>query len=210
MVDERVEDPHPPHKKFHCLRLFSFLRCLESFKGDGSSQGIGTSSSIVEVLDSSKPHETITTAGFAPESAGRLSGDETITQLHEVLEDMTAEEVALIEAIYDEEVRHTDDGIGRLLASLRESGRYEDTWIVVVSDHGEEFLAHGNIGHTITLFEELVKVPLVVRPPAHATGPRRVAAPVTLVSLMPTLLEGIRKEWPAYGQIQPVDSGNNR
>jgi len=129
--------------------------------------------------------------GFAPEAAGRLSGDEAIEDLYEVMEDMTADELALVEAIYDEEIRHTDDGIGRLLEGLRRSGRFDDSWIVVTSDHGEEFMAHGNIGHTITLFEELVKVPLVIRPPAYLESPRAVDAPVSLVSLTPTLLDGL-------------------
>jgi len=129
--------------------------------------------------------------GFAPDSAGRLNGDETIADLYEVMDDMTAAEIALVEAIYDEEIRHTDGGVGRLLQVLRESGRFEDTWIVVLSDHGEEFMEHGNIGHTITLFEELVKVPLVIRPPGHSAGSRSLDAPVSLVSLTPTLLDGL-------------------
>jgi arylsulfatase A-like enzyme len=132
--------------------------------------------------------------GFAAESAGRLSGDEAIEDLYEVMEDITAEELALVEAIYDEEIRHTDNGIGRVLEELRSSGRFDDSWIVVTSDHGEEFMAHGNIGHTITLFEELVKVPLIVRPPAYLESPRVVTEPVSLVSLTPTLLDALGVE----------------
>ena len=68
------------------------------------------------------------------------------------------------------------------------AGRLDDTLLVVTSDHGEEFLEHGNVGHGATPYEEVLRVPLVVRGPGVPAG-RRVAAPVGLVDLAPTLLD---------------------
>lgn len=132
------------------------------------------------------PHEEV---DFAPPRVGRLDGTETIKRLRAMSGDLTPEEVAFIRALYDEEIRHTDDGIGRLLARLGELELDDDTWVIVAADHGEEFLTHGWLGHTRTLYEELVRVPLIVRPPGGLAQPRVLLRPVTLASLPATLLE---------------------
>jgi arylsulfatase A-like enzyme len=102
---------------------------------------------------------------------------------------MTDDEVALLVDLYDEEIRFTDAGIGRLLNHLRELGLYDDTLIVLTADHGEEFLEHGWIGHTQNLYEAVVRVPLIICEPGLPHGPRVVAKPVSLVSLVATILE---------------------
>ena len=127
--------------------------------------------------------------GFAPPSAGRLRGNESIAKLREMRADLSQEEIQFIQDLYDEEIRFTDAGIGRLLATLKREGVYDDTLIVFVADHGEEFMAHGWIGHTRTLYDELVKVPLIVHPPRYRGGGRVVKEPVSLVSLTPTILD---------------------
>ena len=60
---------------------------------------------------------------------------------------------------------------------------------VLAGDHGEEFLDHGSLGHGMTLYEEIVRVPLIFRAPGSAGAPRTVDSPVSLVSLTPTLLD---------------------
>jgi len=126
---------------------------------------------------------------FAAERAGRIDGTEKIGKLRKLLGDMTDEEVALLVDLYDEEIRFTDAGIGRLLDRLRELGLYDDTLIVLTADHGEEFLEHGWLGHTQNLYEAVVRVPLIIREPSLPHGPRVVAKPVSLVSLVATILE---------------------
>lgn len=91
------------------------------------------------------------------------------------------------EALYDGEIAYGDAHFGALLAELRRRGLYDETLIVFLSDHGEEFLDHGLWGHGHTLYHELLRVPLIVRFP----GPSRPAvreAPVQLVDLAPSLL----------------------
>ena len=79
-------------------------------------------------------------------------------------------------ALYDAEIRAMDRAIGRLLAGLRAGGDYEDTMIVVVSDHGEAFGEHTTLDHGVTLYEEQLKAVLIVKypgaDPAYPAGHR--------------------------------------
>jgi arylsulfatase len=126
--------------------------------------------------------------GFAPEKAGRLDGSELMRAIRDMQDELTPEELDFVVALYDEEIRHTDDGIGRLLGHLDGLGLGEETIVVVTADHGEEFMGHGRLGHTRTLYDELVRVPLLIRLPGGGRG-EVVAEPVSLVALMPTLLD---------------------
>ena len=125
--------------------------------------------------------------GFAAERVGRLDGTETIQELRELGPALTGEELEFIQDLYDEEIRHTDAGIGRVLETLKELALDGDTIVVLTSDHGEEFMTHGWLGHTRTLYEELVRVPLIMRVPGGEPGV--VEELVSLTSLTPTLLE---------------------
>jgi arylsulfatase A-like enzyme len=93
--------------------------------------------------------------------------------------------------LYDACIRFTDDELGRLLDRLDALGLAGETLVVVLSDHGEEFLEHGRFGHD-ALFEELLRVPLVVRvADAERRGLRRgrVREVVRLVDVLPTVLD---------------------
>ncbi|HET6583019.1 MAG TPA: sulfatase [Nannocystaceae bacterium] len=88
---------------------------------------------------------------------------------------------------YDAEVAYVDDEIGRLVALLRRTKLWPTTIFVVTSDHGEEFMDHGGWYHAEELYDESVRVPLVVRVPGLAA--QRIAEPVGLVDLGATVLE---------------------
>jgi arylsulfatase A-like enzyme len=132
--------------------------------------------------------------GFAAERAGRLDGSESLVSLRKLSDELTPEEVGLLRDLYDEEIRFTDRGIGHLLEGLAEAGRAERSLVVATADHGEAFLEHGWLGHTRSLYEVLLRVPLILRVPGVAPGV--VAEPVSTVSLLPTLLElmGVRPD----------------
>jgi len=89
--------------------------------------------------------------------------------------------------LYDGEIAFTDRAIGTLLARLDAMGHADDTVVVLTADHGEEFGEHGRTRHGKTLFEEVIRVPLVVRAPGLTPG--RVVGPAPSVDLLPTLLE---------------------
>lgn len=94
-----------------------------------------------------------------------------------------------IVALYDGEIRYTDQQIGRLLAYLDEQGLRDDTIVVVTSDHGEEFKEHDSFGHAMTLHAEVNRVPLIVRYPGRLPPGRRLTHPVQISDLPATLAE---------------------
>jgi arylsulfatase A-like enzyme len=85
---------------------------------------------------------------------------------------------------YDGEIRWVDREIGRLVEGVR--ARHPRTVVVVTADHGEEFGEHGGAYHGTTLFDEQIRVPLIVNGPGIA--PRRIAEPAGAVDVLPTLL----------------------
>jgi arylsulfatase A-like enzyme len=88
---------------------------------------------------------------------------------------------------YDREIRFVDDKLRELVAALDAHGLRGSTRIVVLSDHGEEFGEHGYFQHGSALFEESLRIPLVFSGPGIPGG-RRVAEPVSLIDVAPTLL----------------------
>jgi len=100
-----------------------------------------------------------------------------------------------LEALYAGEIAWTDAQIGRLLEGLARLGLDGETLVVVVADHGDEFLEHGSIGHRQTLYEEVLRVPLILRPPGGA-APQRRAEPVVLADV-PALVQSLLAGHPA-------------
>lgn len=100
----------------------------------------------------------------------------------------TAEERAWIRSLYDAEVRYVDHHIGELLDTLENLGIYDDTLIILTSDHGEEFWDHDGFEHGHTLYNELIHVPLMVKLPGGGAG-ARVATNVSTQALLPTITE---------------------
>lgn len=98
--------------------------------------------------------------------------------------------------LYKQAVRYTDQQVGYLLNSLEESGLSSDTLIVLVSDHGEEFLERGKWGHFETnLYDEILKVPLIIKLPGQSQG-LIVDRQVRTLDIMPTILEMCASKWP--------------
>lgn len=91
--------------------------------------------------------------------------------------------------LYEEAVAYTDQQLGVLFDFLENSGLEENTSIIVLADHGEEFQEHGRWGHwEDNLHEEIIKVPLLIKPPGLI---RRhvVDEQVRLLDIMPTILD---------------------
>jgi len=100
-------------------------------------------------------------------------------------------------ALYDAEIRYTDEKlIGPLIQKLKDLGLYERALIVVTSDHGEEFFEHGGWGHRHNLFDESLKVPLIIKFPEAQYAGRRITPIVSLIDIMPTILEAVSAGFP--------------
>jgi len=98
------------------------------------------------------------------------------------------EELAVTAGTYDACIAELDDLFRELIETLRERGELDRTVIVLTSDHGEHLGEHHILGHQYSLYDPLIRVPLVVRYPGRIP-PGRDKRPVTTVDLFPTLLE---------------------
>jgi hypothetical protein len=96
---------------------------------------------------------------------------------------------------YDAEIRLMDLGFSQLIHYLTESGRLDRTLLVFTSDHGEEFGEHGQFGrHSHALYDELLRVPLLIRLPGGRYAGKVVDAQVRGIDILPTVTDvlGIR------------------
>lgn len=91
--------------------------------------------------------------------------------------------------LYDGEIRYMDDWIGKFFDFLKERGLYQDSVIVVVADHGEQFMDHGNFGHGFKLFNSEIHVPLLIKSNRRGSQGRVVEETVSHTDLLPTILE---------------------
>ncbi|MEM7308034.1 MAG: sulfatase [Planctomycetota bacterium] len=110
------------------------------------------------------------------------------------------EDKEAVEALYDANLAHSDAVVGEILGMLDEAGILDEALIVVTSDHGEAFWQHGEQGHNTTLYDEMLRVPLIVRFPAGAKGVPAGARPAALVSpmdLLPSFSEWLDLPLPA-------------
>lgn len=98
--------------------------------------------------------------------------------------------------LYDAGIRQMDDELQRLVSFLREEKLLDGTLFVLTSDHGEEFLERGGVLHGRTQFQEVMRVPLLMRGPGLGAG-RRDAAPASLLDVMPTVLTLLQVDAPA-------------
>lgn len=102
---------------------------------------------------------------------------------------------------YDGEIAFIDQAIGRYLEGLTELGLLSKTIVVLVSDHGEEFMEHGFADHAWNLYEESLRIPLVIHAPA-LIGPQRVSEKVSIYDVMPTVLRLLHQPHRPY--VSPV------
>jgi arylsulfatase A-like enzyme len=109
---------------------------------------------------------------WADQYSGLLADkDYTIQFLRSQRHRLEPTDVEHLTDLYDEEIAYTDRQVGRLMEHLEQSGLAEETLVIVVGDHGEEFMERGWIGHTISLYDEVVKVPMIVVVPGERTAP---------------------------------------
>ncbi|MCX6545291.1 MAG: sulfatase-like hydrolase/transferase [Acidobacteria bacterium] len=98
------------------------------------------------------------------------------------------------EVRYDDEVARADAEVGRLIAGLGDRGR--STLIVLAGDHGEAFGEHGELTHSLFLYDTTLRVPLVLAGPGLAAVPAGVQEAVSLVDVYATVLDGLGLDGP--------------
>jgi arylsulfatase A-like enzyme len=95
-------------------------------------------------------------------------------------------------ALYDAAVRLADTRVGSVIDVLKERGLWDNTLFIVLSDHGEEFDEHGGWLHGQSAYEELLRVPLIIHFPQGQHAGQRVQSVVSLVDVLPTILDCLR------------------
>jgi arylsulfatase A-like enzyme len=116
------------------------------------------------------------------------------------------------EAGYAGEIVYMDAEVGSLLAALGPLVDLDNTIIVITADHGEEFAEHGHIGHAETLHSEVLDIPMSIHYPGQIPAQTRVAAPASLVDILPTVLDfaGLPPEPRAQGvSLRPLIQGKS-
>ncbi len=110
---------------------------------------------------------------------------------------------------YEGEIRFVDSQIGRLFQGMKELGLYEETLIVVTADHGESFGEHNLLEHGRALYEELVRVPLIIKFPSWDHRHGLIKGMVSTISIMPTILHYLDCPIPdtvQYGTLEEKKS----
>jgi arylsulfatase A-like enzyme len=147
---------------------------------------------------------------FDPDYTGAVDGSSYLEN-PSIKAGMPPRDLRHVIALYDGEIRFTDDIIKQLLDKIDGAERLSRALIVVTSDHGEEFFEHGMKGHQKTLFDEVVRVPLVVRWPGRIQPGGVIHEQVRLIDLMPTLLAlaGVPLPMPVQGRdLSPLLLGD--
>lgn len=92
-------------------------------------------------------------------------------------------------AAYDAEIAYADESVGRFIHYLKANQLYDQSTIVLVSDHGEGLGDHGEQGHGLLTFEEVLRVPLIIKQPSGVGSNRHVDVAVQLIDVVPTILD---------------------
>ncbi len=116
-------------------------------------------------------------------------GARLVFPINEGQNSLKPQEIDRLGDLYDAEIRFFDDAFERFALQLEALGALDDTLVVITSDHGEDLLEHGWLGHGTTLYEPALRVPLVFVWPGELPAGRRVNCPHSLVDLAPTLLD---------------------
>lgn len=137
--------------------------------------------------DQKYAHEVLTEA--EAEAYGKNFGEKH----KELLENTdSANAKKILETLYDGGIHETDKYIGRLIDVLKMQNLYNNTTIIITSDHGEEFADHypSRIGfHGHSLYDELLWVPLIMVSPGNFPKGKRIKEQVRLIDIMPTILD---------------------
>jgi len=99
--------------------------------------------------------------------------------------------------LYLAEIAYVDQGIGELVATLKELNLYDETLIILNADHGEGFGEHGYWYHGATVFDEMCRVPLIIKPPRSSQRSKEIWGVVRNIDVVPTILDYCGLDAPA-------------
>jgi arylsulfatase A-like enzyme len=210
-----VLSPHHLGAEYGFDQGFAEYHGITSWPG-GDRQRLNTATALIDAIDGKffgfvhllgchapfeprhRSPEYMASHGFEYDEAARREAgvdfaDSAISRLVNSGErELTEEDVRFLHLLYEAKLRWVDEELIRpLLKTLKETGRYDDTLILVTADHGEELYEHGRLAHGHALWNELIHVPLIAKFPKGARpeqlGPR-ISALTRAVDLYPSLM----------------------
>jgi arylsulfatase A-like enzyme len=117
-------------------------------------------------------------------------------------------------ALYDGQLTYIDTEIGTLLDDLKKEGLYDNTLVIITSDHGDEFGQHGAIGHSKVPYDEVIRVPLIIKFPESLYAGTVVENQVRLIDIKPTILDYLKiephTELSGFSLMNYLDSNEDR
>jgi arylsulfatase A-like enzyme len=129
---------------------------------------------------------------FYPDYKGKLGERVNITDdsADVAAKTFSSDDIKYLRALYNGEIKFTDRHFGMLMEELKKRGLYDNTMIVFLGDHGEEFMEHGRLLHGHAVYEETTRVPLIVKLPGQTSG-SVVGGVFPLIDLFPSILKYI-------------------
>ena len=125
---------------------------------------------------------------FDPDYRGSVTGENFFYD-PSINASMDPRDLKHLIALYDGEIAWTDAHVAKIYDDLRADGLLDSTVLAITADHGTEFFEHGAKSHRATLFDEVVRIPLIVRFPSKLPGGARVTAQTRIIDIGPTLLD---------------------
>lgn len=117
-------------------------------------------------------------------------------------------------AFYDGQLTYIDSEIGLLFEQLKKTDFYEDTLIILTADHGEAFGEHGFFKHSYEPYDELIRVPLIIKFPKSLYAGEVVKSQVRLIDVMPTILDFLKiktdSELEGSSLLSHLNNGSDR
>lgn len=109
---------------------------------------------------------------------------------------LSSHEYELLKALYDANISFVDGQLKRLFKQLEKSGLLDNSVLIITADHGDQFGEHGLFGHSLSLYDTLLKVPLIIRCPEHIPSGLKCTKQVQTIDLFTTIIEtaGIEAE----------------
>ncbi len=120
----------------------------------------------------------------------RIKPGMSLAALEKNKKSFSAADLSHLKLLLAEELAYIDHHIGLIVKTLEQLGLMKDTLIIITADHGEGFMEHGSLGHTVNLFDELLHVPLIVSGAGVPKG-LVVTDPVSILDIFPTIIQAL-------------------
>ncbi|MBI5184936.1 MAG: sulfatase [Nitrospinae bacterium] len=129
---------------------------------------------------------------FAVDYSGKVNGKvSTLKALKNGKwpEKVTEADIEYLISLYDAEIAHADDAFGRFMDALKKQGMHQDSLIIFMADHGEEFYDHGSFSHGQSLYSELTHIPLILKLPGNSNRGKRASGIARQIDIIPTVMD---------------------